>query len=543
MRRINQVIIILMLATCTIWGGCASATSTGISTPSGSTQPKSTLTNSPSSSQPSKPTAAAPQSGGTLKIITAPGITNLGDPTKPRGSLDLAFNRPCLESLIDINSNGEFVPMLATGWQTSPDYKSITINLRKGVKFHDGTDFNAQATKDVLDLVRQSPLGTDLRQVTSVDIIDDSSIRLNLSTYEPAIINGLTVIRIASPTSMKSMGNDINLRPVGTGPFKFVSYQADVSLKFAKFVGYWQQGKPYLDGVEFSLVADPATAMAAFRNGEGHVLANVSASDGQKLKAAGGNIAITTAATGINGIAGDSKNPQSIFADIKVRQAIAYAIDDEAISSGIGHGLFLAANQFFPPKSPYYNSNVVGYPYNPAKAKQLLSEAGYPKGFQTKLTFPSGKERNDIMTAVQDYLKNVGIDATMDMCDIAKMTDIQKKGWTNGLVFYITNTGMEWDPAQAITRNFTNNPFQYPSVSIPADFENKLNAAVVERNYDSRKTQFREISKSIIDQYCMAVPIYVGCQITGFDSSKVHDLDKTTYIPHIWHPENAWLSK
>ena len=162
------------------------------------------------------------------------------------------------------------VPWLATGWKIAKDLRSITFTLRKGVKFHDGTDFNAEAVKWNLDRYRTST-NTELKSVESVEVLDPFTVKLNLSKWSSTLIDNFTMHAgmMISPTSFQKNGADwAKTHPVGTGPFKLAYWQRDTSVKFEKFPGYWQKGKPYLDGVEWVIIADMVTRTMAFKKGE-----------------------------------------------------------------------------------------------------------------------------------------------------------------------------------------------------------------------------------------------------------------------------------
>src|SRR5690606_38220236 len=129
----------------------------------------------------------------------------------------------------------------------------------------------------------------------------------------------------------------------------------------------------------------------------------------------------------------DSANPDSPFSNINVRRALSYAANDEEIAQVIEHGLYPAVNQIAPPDAWYHSPDVVGYPFNPDKAKQLLTEAGYPNGFKTTLSFRSSTRDMDVYTAVQSYLAEIGITAELDAADSARFLQITMEGWKNGL--------------------------------------------------------------------------------------------------------------
>jgi ABC-type transport system substrate-binding protein len=488
-----------------------------------------------------------PQYGGVLKIITNPGLMNIGYPGAPNASNDGSYQMPCLEELLNLDpkGTGEVIPWLATSWQYSSDYNSITFTLRKGVKFHDGTDFNAAAAKFSLEMTKASGR-VELSTISSIDVVDDYTIRLNLATYDSSLLVNLAgyVCPMVSPTAIQSLGKDASLtHPVGTGPFKFVSYKRDVSLKYEKFADYWQKGKPYLDGIEIVFIADPVTALASFKAGEAHLLTKIGLNDAAALKATGKYI-ISPMEIAIDGIIGDSAHPKSPFADIRVRRAMAYAIDNATIAKAVGLGFFPPTNQFVSPQHPAYNPAVVGYPYNPQKAKELLTQAGYPNGFETKLSFRPGAFEADFCTMLQGYFKAVGINVQLDSADPARFAKLRLQGWENQLMMYVVPAGVEKDMAFQLRERLSIKARTFPSstVYIPADYDAKLLAINSERDAKKRLALLREVEKIVIDGYCLAVPVQVE-QAISVHSMQVHDCNAYQYYGMNWHPANVWLSK
>ncbi|MCR4393342.1 MAG: ABC transporter substrate-binding protein, partial [Dehalococcoidales bacterium] len=389
-------IIILTLSACS---QSPSATSPSTSNPPQVTQASETPV---FPTAPSTPTATNPVSqikrGGLLKIIyTGGSVTNIGNPGLLVTPSDSIYNSPAVEMLIAPDDKGNLNPLLATSWdinsnQTPPN---IVFHLRKGVKFHDGTDFNAEAVKFNLDLARTGERSTNLSSITSVEVIDDYTVRVNLTAFDYTILTNLassSVGWIVSPTAIQTHDKEwTTTHPVGTGPFRFVSYNRDVSVKYERFDGYWQAGKPYLDGVEFEIVADQMTGLLAFKSGEGQVLPVVQAKDADSLKQEGFTVIIAPAS--VVDLVPSSADPKSPLSDLRVRRAIDYAIDKKAIASSLGYGYYEPANQPFVSSVWAYNPEVVGYPYNPAKAKELLKEAGYPNGFKIPIWMVQGSSQ------------------------------------------------------------------------------------------------------------------------------------------------------
>jgi ABC-type transport system substrate-binding protein len=196
------------------------------------------------------------------------------------------------------------------------------------------------------------------------------------------------------------------------------------------------------------------------------------------------------------------------------------------------------------PTTPGYNPAVVGYPYNPQKASQLLSDAGYPKGFQTSILYPSDYPTPDTWVAAQSYLGNVGISAKLDAADPSRFFQVTASGWHNELAYFGCPVGIGRDPANYLTLRLSSTSPSYDpkSVYIPDDYTTLLNQAATERDPDQRQLKFQQLQKMIIDQYCMVTPFYLFVAVLGKNST-VHDLDLGVYAKNEWLPENAWLSK
>jgi len=477
--------------------------------------------------------------GGTLKIISSGGLINLGAPSARSSGHDLVHQAPCLETLVRFDKQGIPVPWLATGWEYGSDYKSLTMTLRKGVKFHDGTDFNAKAAKYVLDVYRESPKA-EMKSVSSIDVIDDYTIRLNFSSYDSQIMSafGIRAGFMISAKAWEEKGEKgCLLNPVGTGPFKFVSYQKDVSLKYTKFDDYWQKGKPYVYDIEFIFIKDLTTGLMAFKGKEGNVLLNTDPLTASGLEKEGYKIAIHQISS--SGIAGDSAHADSPFADVRVRKAVSYALDKDAICKAVGYGFIKPADQPASPRSWSYNPSVEGYPYDPEMAKKLLAESGYTDGFKTKLIFQTVMRSNDMFLAIRNYLGKVGIDAELQAQDSGLFQKTSNGGWNNGLISFGIPTGIGMDPGFAFRMRLGN---QFVSVGKPQDFEDLRKKALAEPVFEKRQILYRDLMKLVIDTHCMYTPVELAVQLAAF-SPEVHDTNLVDPITNLWTPEDAWLDK
>ena len=562
-KLIYLAILIGLLASMLAIGCSSPATSTQATAPPKTTQvvtsptvpvaappttpvapPKTTPTAVSPTTPATSATATTPKYGGTLKVIASGTIQNIGDPISAFGPDDGTFQSPAVEKLITVDPKGNIIPNLATSWTISPDNKYITMNLRKGVKFHDGTTCDAAAVKFNLDLFRTGPR-PDLKTIASIDVIDDSTIRLNYATFDPALLANMwaAVGWIVSPTAYKANGADwAKTHPIGTGPYKFVSYTRDVSVKYVRFDDYWG-GKPYLDAMEYDLIADPATALATFKSGAAQASIIVGTKDAAAMQSSS-QYSINKIPAQVHTIAPDSTTATSPFSKLKVRQAVAYAIDTAAIAKVVGNGFYSATNQIAVPEGYSYNPSIVGYPYDPTKAKQFLSDAGYANGFNTTITFQVNPEDQDAVTAVQAYLSAVGINAKLDGADLSRFVTVYTNGWTNAMLFPMSiANSIGSDPARALLTPLSSERSRFPSVSIPADYNNLLLAANTEPDAVKRQTEFQQINKMIIDQYCMVIPVHEHWYIAIYNSQVLHDFTMNGVAPGVWYPQKAWLSQ
>jgi peptide/nickel transport system substrate-binding protein len=344
-----------------------------------------------------------------------------------------------------------------------------------------------------------------------------------------------------SPTAYKKNGEEwCASHPVGTGPFQFVSWEKDVRTVYKKFDGYWQKGKPYLDRVEYVPIVDSLTRILSFRRGELDFVLNVAAKDVAGLEKDGYVIIHGRVGSGAIGVVPDSVNPNSPWANIKVRQAAYYAINNEEIVKGVFYGEWEPTNQWIYKGHWGYNPSVVGYPYNPAKAKQLLAEAGYPNGFKTKLLYRTTPEWDQTFTAVQGYLKAVGIDAELDPAQAGRYDQVVLQGgkW-EGL---ICNTASPYpDVSAGLNMMFSGGGKYFSQMLAPDDYVRAIKNAITAPDFETKQKWTHEVMKLMIDKYCLQIVLFPVADI-GVSRTSLHD-HGFCETPNIafWTPEDAWI--
>ena len=410
------------------------------------------------------------------------------------------------------------------------------------MKFQDGTDFNAEAAKYCLDRGRLGQM-PGLKPVTSVDITDDYTVRVNWPKFDFSVWDSLGSLKtpswMVSPTSIKTHDPDWpRLNVVATGAFKFANYQKDVSITYDRFDGYWQKGLPYLDRVVFSIVANMTTALMGFKAGVSDMIIDIPVTDALDLKKEGRYNVVVTPGNSIY-LAPSGKTPGSPFTDIKVRRAVCYALDTKALAEGLGRGYYLPSNQSYPPWNFGYNPDIKGYAYDPAKAKQLLTEAGYPGGFKTKLYFTAGTAE-DLFVAIQTYLKAVGIDVELQPQAAINIATMQSKTGWDGLMYGRLLTIVGMDPGALMTSiGFVNRDTYVVSVLRTEDTLALLDQANSEVDLTKRKALLQKMGKLIIDEYCMICPVYYTQTLTALQPY-VNDIGLQEFARTY---ELAWLKK
>jgi peptide/nickel transport system substrate-binding protein len=506
--------MVILLSPCTLQAVSPTASTSEKAATSSTKAKPSTIAKA--SSKAEATTAAQPQTGGIWKVMLKNASNVFGYPPRIAGSArDVAA--PFFDRLLSVGADGKYQPGLALSWDTSKDGKTITFKLRQGVAFHDGTPFNAQAVKANIDNLIP-PHATLLSGITSVDVVDDYNVKLNLREY-----NNLTLFHFAtnaltymySPEALKKNGADwATTHPVGTGPFMLKDYQPNVSLTLVKNPNYWQKGLPYLDGINITVVSDPMSQTLTLKAGQAHAIYDANTTATAQLRGEG--YPLQKAPGSFLAINFDTKNSK-IFSNPKVRQAIEYAIDKEGICAGPGQGLYTPMYQIVPSNSPDYNPACPPRKYDPAKAKKLLAEAGYPKGFSFKVFYLDSSWKDGIV-AVQSYLDRVGIKMEIN--------------YVNAAPYNLIRTGGKIEPGAAAGASFTSfintlftldfawrsDSSHFPYVVKPAGIDKLIDQAKLARDPAAITKINRQIVKLIYDDETI-VPLYYNFRTVILDKS------------------------
>jgi peptide/nickel transport system substrate-binding protein len=346
----------------------------------------------------------------------------------------IVFASMC-DKLVDISPELDIVPQLATEWHWTDDNKGLVMKLRQGVKFQDGEPFDATAVKFNIErhlTLPGSNRKAEISAVTGVEIVDDHTVKLVLSTPFAPLLAALTdrAGMMVSPKAAQS-GADFAAHPVCAGPYKFAERVAQDRIVLTRFADYWNKDAIKFDRLIFLPIPDTTVRLANLQSGGLDLIERVAATDvaavekDKKLKLA----QITSLAyQGItinldNGAR--SKNP--LGQDPRVRQALELSIDRTALNQVVFNGLFQPGNQWEPPGNPYYVKDLPIPARDVAKAKQLLADAKAPHPTIT-LMVPTNPETLQAAQVIQAMSGEAGFDIKIQATEFASSLDLAVKG-------------------------------------------------------------------------------------------------------------------
>ena len=325
------------------------------------------------------------------------------------GTYEVMFN--VFEGLLKPTHEGKLIPAVAESFKISKDNLTYTFKLRNGIKFHNGKDVQVEdiifsLTRIGGDFSGNSVVRGLAKNIKNIKKIDDNTVAIELKKVDGTILSKFTTAII--PRNVV----EIEQTPVGTGPFKFIEYLPGQKLVMEKFSDYWIKGVPTIDKVEFSIIKDEQSSILSLQRGEIDLYPRMGSTHISTLENTNNIIVTEQNLMQILSL----NNKVKPFDDIRVRQAIAYAIDSEEIIDTLDAGLGKAiGTNMSPVMKNYYNIETEGtYTHNIEKAKELLKEAGYKNGFEFTLSLPTNyRFHADTGVIISEQLKKVGIKANL----------------------------------------------------------------------------------------------------------------------------------
>jgi peptide/nickel transport system substrate-binding protein len=456
--------------------------------------------------------AQAPKPGGVLRFAVRGEPSGL-DPHRGSSGTDHMSLYPLYDTLIRFDPNTMAPqPGLAESWETA-DPKTLVLILRKNVRFHDGTPFNAEAVRYNILRAQDRKISTvfsELTNVESVEVVDPYRVRLRLKRLDSALLLTFSdrAGMMVSPTAAAKLGDQLPRNPVGAGEFRFVKWASGDSLRVERFPDYWEKGRPYLDGMLVRFMPDGDTRLSALRSGQIDFIMDVPPQDFASLKAERGiktHERVTLAYWRI--YLNTSKPPLDKRA---AREAIQYALDRPALVKSIMFGLGEPAVMPFPSVHWAYNPGLKPFPHDLAKAKAKLAEAGLPNGFSFDMTMEPTPEHVRRAEAIQAQLAQVGIRVDLKPMELVKST----------VAFFrakeIASSNTRWtgrpDPDQTVRGLFHSTGFYNPGAWKHERLEDLMERAVATWNLEERRKLYWQIDE-LIQQEAVDVGLFYAAAL------------------------------
>ncbi|GAB4567571.1 MAG: glutathione ABC transporter substrate-binding protein GsiB [Anaerolineae bacterium] len=350
------------------------------------------------------------------------------DPQDTNDNISYGIEKLMFEGLVGFNEKMEMIPQLAERWEASPDATEFTFYLRKGVKFHDGTPFNAEAVKFNFDRITNPDNKLKryglYRIIAKTEVIDEYTVKFTTSEPFGAMLATFAhpAGGIISPTAAQQYTDikEFGKHPVGTGPYRFVEWVPGDHVTVEKNPDYWDPDNgPQVDRIIIKPVPESGTRIAMLQAGDAHFINTLPPAQAEVVKGSSDisiteNESIYTFWVAMN----TQREP---YTDKRVRQALNYAVDKQAIIDAVLRGYGRMADSPIAPRVWGYIP-VKTYEYDPDKAKALLAEAGYGDGFKTTLWCAESSQAREVAVAIQAQLAEVGVEVEVVAMESATLS-------------------------------------------------------------------------------------------------------------------------
>jgi peptide/nickel transport system substrate-binding protein len=471
--------------------------------------------------------------GGKLTIALSAEPDRL-DPSLSRSLYSRYVFQAMCQKLYDVDEQAKVVPQLATALPViSPDGKTVTIALRQGVRFADGTAFTAAAVKTTLErnlTLPESARKSELGPIASVDATDPQTVVIHLKTPFAPLVAALAdrAGMVMSPAALQRLGNNFASAPVCVGPFKFANRVPQSSIDVVRDPDYYDAAKVHLDAISWRILTDGSIRAANLRSGDAQVADSVSTQDVDSLRKDSSVTVLQSPSLGYQGITinvgnvdGVGKPPKPIdrpiAKDAKVRQAFEYAIDRKALVDAVFNGIPTPACSPISPASPFSSDAAQKCrEHDPAKAKQLLTEAGVQAPYTVNMLVSNTPDTLRLAQALQAMVKDGGFDIKIKPVEYSSLLDEQDRG-----NFEILQLGWSGriDPDANIT-NFvgTGGSQNVSGTSLP-QVDSVLDQARQSTSLDQRKQLYGQ-AVTLLQQDDSLIYLYRQANLTAF-SNKV----------------------
>lgn len=454
-------------------------------------------------------------SGGHLTVAAEESPTTL-DPITGSNGGDHVSLYPMYDRLVNFNPETlEPVPGLATSWE-SPDPKTLVLTLREGVKFHDGTDFNAEAVKFNLERALDKDISTVISDLTSIDSVEATEpnlVTINLNKPDASIILTLAdrAGMMVSPAGVEEHGDDFGLNPVGTGPYVFSDFAPNESLELVRNEEYWQDAQPSVDQITMRYFGDQQTANNAMQSGQVDIILNV------ELAA----ISTLEGMSGVSVLSGPSILTEGCYLNhasgplstVEGRRALAFGIDREALNESFAFGAAEPTSQLFPRGYWATDESLIDtFTYDPDKSRQYLRDGGFGESTPLTAIVVGGTSQVRKSELIQQQLKPAGFEMEFDVLDPSAA----------GQAFYVDQaydmvctpwTGRP-DPSQTANSLFAADAFYNLGGYVAPGMPEALAEAASAQTQEARAQAFSEVI-AINQEYVVWLPLLSAPSVTA----------------------------
>jgi len=472
----------------------------------------------------------------------------------PSGSNDVPSTNVqynIFETLVKRDDDNNIVAGLAESWEAI-DETTFEFKLRQGVTFHDGEDFNADAVKSSLDRILDPEVASSkfntFSMITSVDIVDEYTVRIITEYPFSPIFTHLTHSggAIISPKSVEAdyaamnngedSGSVISVNPVGTGFFKFESWEPGAEIKLSRNEDYWGN-QANVETVTFRVIPESATRNSDLERGFVQIVDPVQPSEVESINNSDFAKVLQTPSTALTHLGFNTE--RAPFDNVKVRQAITMMVNKQEIIDGVYEGFAIPAEGPLAPKSFGYDPDVEGIEYNVEEAKKLMSEAGHADGFKATIWTNDNPQRIDMAVILQDVLKELNIEITVEQMEFGAYLEKLRSGEHDMYMLSWSNSLADGDNGlyslfHSIVKGIPPNAVSY-GTDVVDDLLNKGRQA---SEPEERASIYKEAQKALIEDAPMIYlnhPEYltgVSNSITGFkiDTSNTYLLQDVKFV-------------
>ncbi|MGE0797110.1 MAG: ABC transporter substrate-binding protein [Lautropia sp.] len=405
-------------------------------------------------------------------------------------------------------------PSLAESWSMTPDGRSWTFKLRKGVKWHGNHgDFTADDVIYSLDRLKDpktaSPFTANLGLIEKAEKIDDHTVRLTTKRPEanlPALLVGSNRAYVVSKAAV-SAGVDLRTQPVGTGPFQVSEYRPRESFILVRNENYWQ-GKPIIERIVAQFMSNASTRELALRSGDVHAIEIAASQDViERMRRAKMHVDLTVPANAFMLYFNPTIKP---FDDIRVRRALSHAVDRRAMLKFMGDEVSIEETSPLPIGYLGHAKDVPSYPYDPAKAKSLLAEAGFPEGFSATLPVSNNNIYLPPMQIIQEQWRKLGVNLTLNVVDHPTYHRLIRQNVSPVVIYGAYRypmDGIRYLDEFWLSSSIIGTPTAVTNFSHYRAVDSMLEAARTETDLGKRNGYWEQAQRKIMED-AMAVPLF-----------------------------------